>query len=83
MCQRCEPSAPSSTTLGSGPWIRYGRGVQSGHRESGDQSNRPSRVPSRPGPSPGGFGLLLVRQLVDEVMYSEAGNEVLLIKHTQ
>ena len=32
---------------------------------------------------PGGFGLLLVRQLVDEVMYSEAGNEVLLIKHTQ
>ncbi len=32
---------------------------------------------------PGGFGLLLVRQLVDEVMYSETGNEVLLIKHTQ
>jgi anti-sigma regulatory factor (Ser/Thr protein kinase) len=30
---------------------------------------------------PGGFGMLLVRQLVDEVMYSEAGNEVLLIKH--
>jgi anti-sigma regulatory factor (Ser/Thr protein kinase) len=32
---------------------------------------------------PGGFGMLIVRQLVDEVMYSEAGNEVLLIKHTQ
>jgi anti-sigma regulatory factor (Ser/Thr protein kinase)/CheY-like chemotaxis protein len=31
---------------------------------------------------PGGFGMLLVRQLVDEVMYSETGNEVLLIKHT-
>ena len=30
---------------------------------------------------PGGFGMLIVRQLVDEVMYSEAGNEVLLIKH--
>jgi len=30
---------------------------------------------------PGGFGMLLVRKLVDEVMYSEAGNEVLLIKH--
>jgi len=25
--------------------------------------------------------MLIVRQLVDEVMYSEAGNEVLLIKH--
>jgi anti-sigma regulatory factor (Ser/Thr protein kinase) len=32
---------------------------------------------------PGGFGMLLVRQLVDEVLYNEAGNEVLLIKHTQ
>jgi anti-sigma regulatory factor (Ser/Thr protein kinase) len=30
---------------------------------------------------PGGFGMLIVRQLVDEVMYNEAGNEVLLIKH--
>ncbi len=30
---------------------------------------------------PGGFGLLLVRQIVDEVLFSEAGNEVLLIKH--
>jgi len=30
---------------------------------------------------PGGFGMLLVRKLVDEVMYSEHGNEVLLIKH--
>jgi anti-sigma regulatory factor (Ser/Thr protein kinase) len=30
---------------------------------------------------PGGFGILLVRKLVDEVMYSETGNEVLLIKH--
>ena len=30
---------------------------------------------------PGGFGILLVRQLVDEVIYNEVGNEVLLIKH--
>lgn len=28
----------------------------------------------------GGFGLMLVRQLVDEVIYNEKGNEVLLIK---
>ncbi len=30
----------------------------------------------------GGFGMLIARQLVDDVVYSEAGNEVLLIKRT-
>jgi anti-sigma regulatory factor (Ser/Thr protein kinase)/ActR/RegA family two-component response regulator len=32
---------------------------------------------------PGGLGMLLVRQLVDEVIYSEAGNEVILVRHTK
>ncbi len=30
---------------------------------------------------PGGYGMLLTRRLVDEVIYSHAGNEVLLVKH--
>jgi anti-sigma regulatory factor (Ser/Thr protein kinase) len=30
---------------------------------------------------PGGFGLLLARRIVDEMIHSERGNEVLLIKH--
>jgi len=30
---------------------------------------------------PGGFGLLLARKLVDDLIYSEKGNEVLLIKY--
>jgi len=30
----------------------------------------------------GGFGILLAQQLVDEVVFNETGNEVLLIKHT-
>ena len=30
---------------------------------------------------PGGFGLLIARRVVDEFLYSEKGNEVLLIKH--
>jgi anti-sigma regulatory factor (Ser/Thr protein kinase)/CheY-like chemotaxis protein len=30
---------------------------------------------------PGGFGMLIVRNIVDEVIYNERGNEVLLIKH--
>jgi anti-sigma regulatory factor (Ser/Thr protein kinase)/CheY-like chemotaxis protein len=32
---------------------------------------------------PGGFGLLLARSIVDEMIFSEKGNEVLLVKHTQ
>jgi len=30
---------------------------------------------------PGGFGLLITRQVVDEMIHSERGNEVILIKH--
>src|SRR5262249_1992577 len=31
---------------------------------------------------PGGFGILLTKHLVDQIIYSERGNEVILIKHT-
>jgi len=31
---------------------------------------------------PGGFGILLAQQLVDELVFNEMGNEVLLIKYT-
>jgi anti-sigma regulatory factor (Ser/Thr protein kinase) len=30
---------------------------------------------------PGGLGMLIVRQIADELVYNEVGNEVLLIKH--
>ena len=33
------------------------------------------------GMRPGGFGILMTRQLVDELIYNEQGNEVLLIKY--
>jgi anti-sigma regulatory factor (Ser/Thr protein kinase) len=35
------------------------------------------------GMRPGGFGMLIVRQIVDELVYNERGNEVLLIKYRQ
>jgi CheY-like chemotaxis protein/anti-sigma regulatory factor (Ser/Thr protein kinase) len=38
-------------------------------------------VRERLGMRPGGFGLMMTRQLVDEMLYNEAGNEVLLIKY--
>ena len=40
-----------------------------------------TEVRERLGMRPGGFGILMTRQLVDELIYSEAGNEVLLIKY--
>jgi anti-sigma regulatory factor (Ser/Thr protein kinase) len=30
---------------------------------------------------PGGYGVLLARELVDELIYDEKGNDVLLIKY--
>jgi anti-sigma regulatory factor (Ser/Thr protein kinase) len=36
---------------------------------------------SEAGLRPGGFGMLMVRQIVDELVYNERGNEVLMIKH--
>jgi CheY-like chemotaxis protein len=40
-----------------------------------------SEVRNRLGLRPGGFGILLTRQLADELIYNEKGNEVLLIKY--
>ena len=36
---------------------------------------------AKQGMRPGGYGILLARKVVDELIYSEIGNEVLLIKH--
>jgi len=35
------------------------------------------------GRRPGGFGMLLVKEIVDELIYNEHGNEVIMIKHLQ
>jgi CheY-like chemotaxis protein len=40
-----------------------------------------SEVRDRMGLRPGGFGILLARHMVDELIYNEAGNEALLIKY--
>jgi anti-sigma regulatory factor (Ser/Thr protein kinase)/CheY-like chemotaxis protein len=42
-----------------------------------------AEVRSSAGLRPGGFGLLLARRIVDEMIHSERGNEVLLIKHLE
>lgn len=40
-----------------------------------------AEVRQRLGMRPGGFGILLAKRLVDELVYNEAGNEALLVKH--
>ena len=40
-----------------------------------------AEVRQRLGMRPGGFGILLARSLIDELIYNEAGNEALLIKY--
>jgi len=40
-----------------------------------------SEIRERLGMRPGGFGIMMTRQLVDELIYNEQGNEVLLIKY--
>jgi DNA-binding NarL/FixJ family response regulator len=46
-----------------------------------DDPLRHSKVRDMAGLRPGGFGILLAQQLVDQVIYGQDGNEVLLIKY--
>ena len=46
-----------------------------------DDPTEHAEIRNQMGLRPGGFGILLTRQLVDELIYSEAGNEALLIKY--
>jgi DNA-binding response OmpR family regulator len=54
------------------------------HAAVNNPPNRPAahqRVRAERGMRPGGFGIMMVRALADEVVYNEAQNEVLLIKY--
>jgi len=55
-----------------------------GHSALANPPDRPTehmRVREDKGLRPGGFGLLMARQMVDELLYNEAHNEVVLIKY--
>lgn len=54
------------------------------HAASSDPERSPEehvKVRTGIGMRPGGFGILITRALVDELIYNDAGNEVLLIKY--
>jgi len=46
-----------------------------------DEPVRHLEIRAEKGVRPGGFGILLTRNLVDELVYNEKGNEVLFIKY--
>lgn len=41
---------------------------------------RHTHVRTEKGMRPGGFGIMLVKQIADELIYNEAGNKVILVK---
>jgi CheY-like chemotaxis protein/anti-sigma regulatory factor (Ser/Thr protein kinase) len=54
------------------------------HAAISNRDDRPlehAEIRENLGIRPGGFGILLTRKLVDDLIYSEKGNEVLLIKY--
>jgi len=51
------------------------------HAASSDDLTRHIEIRNKSGMRPGGYGILLASGIVDELIYSEVGNEVLLIKH--
>ena len=46
-----------------------------------DSPIRHAEVRAEIGKRPGGFGILMTRNLVDELMYNERGNAVLFVKY--
>jgi two-component system, OmpR family, response regulator len=36
---------------------------------------------SQNGMRPGGFGIMMVKQIADELMYNQHGNEVVMVKY--
>ena len=46
-----------------------------------DEPTRHVEVRAEKGQRPGGFGILMARNLVDELLYNERGNEVVYVKY--
>jgi len=47
-----------------------------------DDPTRHVEIRQEQGQRPGGFGILMARNLVDELLYNERGNEVVFVKYT-
>ncbi|HWQ54221.1 MAG TPA: ATP-binding protein [Bryobacteraceae bacterium] len=64
-----------------GPGFSFSRLSHAAVANPPDDPARHAEIREEQGVRPGGFGILLTRNLVDELLYSEKGNEVLFIKY--
>jgi CheY-like chemotaxis protein/anti-sigma regulatory factor (Ser/Thr protein kinase) len=64
-----------------GPGFRIEDLTHAAVGHSGDQPTEHVRVRMEKGLRPGGFGILMARAMVDELIYNEARNEVVFVKY--
>src|SRR4051794_13177977 len=65
----------------SGPGFSIERVPHAAVNNPPEDPLRHTKFRVRKGLRPGGFGIMLVRQIADELIYNENGNEVVLIKY--
>lgn len=68
-------------TRDAGPGFSMSRVPHAAVSNPPEDPLRHTKFRLRKGLRPGGFGILLVRQIADELIYNENGNEVVLIKY--
>lgn len=68
-------------TRDAGPGFSMGRVPHAAVNNPPEDPLRHTRFRLRRGLRPGGFGIMLVRQIADELIYNEFGNEVVFIKY--
>jgi len=64
-----------------GPGFSFGNLPHAAVSASPDDPFRHVEVRSQSGMRPGGFGIFMTREIADELIYNEKGNEVLLVKY--
>ncbi len=64
-----------------GPGFKWNQIPHDAIANPADDPVRHMTVREEQGLRPGGFGILLAQQLVDQLIYGEDGNEVLLVKY--
>jgi anti-sigma regulatory factor (Ser/Thr protein kinase) len=75
------PRAVLFQTRDSGPGFSMRRVPHAAVSNPPGEPLRHASFRMRMGLRPGGFGIMLVRQIADELVYNEYGNEVLFIKY--
>jgi anti-sigma regulatory factor (Ser/Thr protein kinase) len=65
----------------NGPGFTMGAAKHAAINNPPEEPLRHAHYRNEKGMRPGGFGIMLVKQIADELLYNEAGNEVVLVKY--